>query len=618
MKFVWKFVCEFLQNLYIKLPVVLYDVFSIPVAWTLAFWFGLNLPPFQHIVTMPAYLHALSVLMIVQMPCYYLFRVYRGLWRYASLDDLFRIFRSVLCAIMVSIPLFYMFSFWHAVPPAVFLLYIMLLLTLLCGARLLVRHYSDLSSGRELDGLSQRVLIVGAGMAAEGLIRDLKRHHAYVPVGMVDDDRTKAGLEVHGVSVLGAIDKLPDLVRQNRVDLIFIAIPSSTPVQMRRIVDFCISSQVPFHTLPSLEALASGRVEVNALRKVRIEDLLGRHQVNLSWDKIVDYTRGKRILLTGGGGSIGSELCRQVASLQPASMLILDNCEHHLYDIHQELSARFPSLDIQLSLTSVTDAVNLNKVFASFKPHVVFHAAAYKHVPLLENQIQIAVQNNILGTGIAAQASVAAGVNKFILISTDKAVNPTSIMGVTKRVAEIYCQNLNHHSSTQFITVRFGNVLGSTGSVVPLFQKQLQAGGPLTVTHPDIERFFMTIPEAAQLILQAMVNGSGGEIFVLDMGEPVKISYLAEQMIRLSGKIPGEDIKIEYVGLRPGEKLYEELFYDMEQLEKTSHEKLLKASHYDVDPQELEKRFRLLDEACRQQDEQLLATLLKQFVPEFN
>ncbi|MCZ4747212.1 UDP-N-acetylglucosamine 4,6-dehydratase family protein, partial [Legionella pneumophila] len=316
-------------------------------------------------------------------------------------------------------------------------------------------------------------------------------------------------------------------------------------------------------------------------------------------------------------GSIGSELCRQVMALEPASIAIVENSEFNLYRIEQELLKNFPGIPVELSLISVTDEIAINHLFRRFQPEIVFHAAAYKHVPMLQHQVRVAVFNNVIGTQVVAKASVTFGAEKFILISTDKAVNPTNIMGTTKRVAEIYCQNLNARVKTQFITVRFGNVLGSAGSVVPLFQKQLQEGGPLTVTHPDMQRYFMTIPEACQLILQAMVNGEGGEIFVLDMGEPVKISYLAEQMIRLAGKEPGRDIMIEYTGLRPGEKMYEELFHETEQLTSTKHEKLFKARFRELDWNDLTQTMRMLQAACIEHQDEELLVLLKSLVPEF-
>lgn len=607
----------FLQKLYSKFPVIAFDVFSIPIAWYLAYWLRYNMESMPNrFMTMDSF-YALCLLSMVQILSYYGFRVYRGLWRFSSLSDVMRIIRAVAFASLGVIPLFYLTSLLSTIPRSVLPLYSMILGGLLCSGRLLLRYYWDKQNkiGKKT---AQRVLIVGAGHAAESLVRDLNRSLSYLPIGLVDDSSAKRGLDVHGIRVLGIIAQLPELVERYRIDLIFIAIPSAGSTLMRRIVGYCDKSGVAFRTLPGLEALASGHVEVNALRKVNIDDLLGRDQVTIEWDKIIDCICGMRVLVTGGGGSIGSELCRQIMRFQPGKLLVLDNNEYNLYAIEQELKTAFPDKCIQLALISVTDLLAVDAVFSAFKPDIVFHAAAYKHVPMLENQIRVAVQNNVIGTQIVAQAAVKTNVAKFILISTDKAVNPTNIMGTTKRVAEIYCQNLNLHVETQFITVRFGNVLGSTGSVVPLFQKQLEQGGPLTVTHKDVQRYFMTIPEASRLILQAMVNGQGGEIFVLDMGEPIKISYLAEQMIRLAGKEPGKDIQIEYTGLRPGEKLYEELFHHSEHLVETTHAKLFKARFRQMDWSELLQTFRMIQAACASLQNDELLVLLKSVVPEFN
>lgn len=608
----------FLEKIYAKLPVIVFDIVSIPIAWYIAYLLRYNLESLPNTVMSSTSLLAFSMVFLLQTYSYYHFKVYRGLWQFSSLNDLRRIFFAVIYATSIAIPLLYLTSLLQVVPRAVFPLYTMVLTMLLSGGRLLFRSYR---AGRKPSNYSnevKRVLVIGAGHAGENIIRDLKRTKSYRPIGLVDDNIGKRGLEVHGVRVLGTIAQLPDLVSKNQIDFIFIAIPSAGSALMRRIVGICETCKIPFHTLPGLQDLAAGRVKLNSLRQVKIDDLLGRDQIELSWDKIGTAIAGKRILVTGGGGSIGSELCRQVLLLQPSKLLILDSCELNLYQIDQEIRNSHPNIALELALVSVTDAVAVEQLFWSFKPELVFHAAAYKHVPLLEDQIRIAVQNNVLGTQIVAQASAAVGVEKFVLISTDKAVNPTNIMGTTKRVAEIYCQNFNACVRTQFITVRFGNVLGSAGSVVPLFQKQLEVGGPLTVTHPDIERYFMTIPEASQLILQAMVNGCGGEIFVLDMGEPIKISYLAEQMILLSGKKPNEDIMIQYTGLRPGEKLFEELFHESEQLEQTEHVKLFKAKFRQMEWTQLTQTMRMLRTACAESLNEELFVLLKSLVPEFS
>ena len=610
----------FFKKLHSKLPVLLFDLGSIPFAWFSAYWLRNNFKPFTHFFFSKQALIALALLYSVQIAAYYYFKIYRGLWRFSSLNDVLRILKAVSSTALFVIPLFYLTSVLAFIPRSILPLYALILTTLWCGARLTMRLLLD--KKYQTAGISvqqaKKVLIIGAGQAGESLVRDLNRTNLYQVLGFIDDNIAKIGLEVHGVQVLGPTSQLVKCVKHYAIDLLFIAIPSANSASMRKIVTFCDLTQIPYRTLPSLAALAEGQVNVNTLRAVNIEDLLGRDPVHLEWDKIATAILGKRIVVTGGGGSIGSELCRQIAALKPSCIAIIENSEFNLYQIEQELLQTFPKLSIKPCLISITDELAIEHLFAEFKPEILFHAAAFIHVPMLQNQIRVAVINNIMGTQVLAKASVAFEVEKFILISSDKAVNPTNIMGTTKRVAEIYCQNLNAQVETQFITVRFGNVLGSAGSVVPLFQKQLQQGGPLTVTHPDMMRYFMTIAEASQLILQAMVNGHGGEIFVLDMGEPIKISYLAEQMIRLAGKEPGHDIAIEYVGLRPGEKLYEELFHPSEELVATAHEKLFKAKFRKIEWEELTQTLRMLTAACTAHQEDELLILLNSLVPELH
>lgn len=598
-----------------KLSALILDIIAIPIAWYFAYWLRYNLQPFPTSLGSFYSLSALSILILLQTGCYYFFKVYRGLWSFFSIKDVLKIIKSTLVTVIISVPILFAVGLFYHVPRSILPLYAISLVIFLCSSRLLTRLYFEYRY-QKTKNQHKNVLIIGAGQAGESLIRDLKRNAEYFPIGLIDDDVNKLGVEIHGVKVIGAINELISIAKKYQVELIFIAIPSASPATVRRIVTQCEQTKIPFRILPSIAALASGRVEVNFLRAVSLEDLLGREQVELCWDKITGIINNKRIIVTGGGGSIGSELCRQILTQKPHSLLIIDNSEFNLYKIQQELRDKFPTSNIQVSLNSIIDSVAINYVFDQFCPHIVFHAAAYKHVPMLEDQIRIAVQNNILGTKTLAEASVALGVEKFILISTDKAVNPTNVMGTTKRVAEIYCQNLNSQVDTLFITVRFGNVLGSTGSVIPLFQKQLEAGGPLTVTHRDVQRYFMTIPEASQLILQAMANGKGGEIFVLDMGEPIKISYLAEQMIRLAGKEPYQDIQITYTGLRPGEKLFEELFHASEELEPTEHQKLLKAKFRELEWSELVKAFHRIEDACFKYNEQEIIKVLKSLVPE--
>lgn len=607
-----------LQKIIKKLPVIAFDLLSIPLAWYLAYWLRYNMDILPSYVMTAQSLYSLVILTSIQMACYYYFKVYRGLWLFSSINDVLRIVKAITTAIVLALPVLYLSSLLMLVPRSVIPLYGMLLTSLLCGGRFLMRISRDTNRAPDQGQEDlQRVLIIGAGRAGESLVRDLKRTQSYCLVGLLDDNPGKRGLEIHGIRVLGPTKELSQIVLTHQVEMIFIAIPSARATDMRRIVALCEGSNVPFRTLPGLADLVSGLVQINALREVNIQDLLGRDQVYLDWGKIADSIQNKHIVVTGAGGSIGSELCRQIMRQNPGKLLLIDNCEHNLYLIEQELRNSYPDALIEPALVSVTDAVAIDFHFKHFTPKIIFHAAAFKHVPMLEDQIRSAVQNNILGTVVVAEASVAVQAEKFILVSTDKAVNPANVMGTTKRIAEIYCQNLNERVDTKFITVRFGNVLGSAGSVLPLFQKQLKAGGPLTVTHPDIERYFMTIPEASQLILQAMVSGQGNEIFVLDMGEPIKISYLAEQLVRLAGKTPGKDIEICYTGLRPGEKLFEELFHESENLVKTQHEKLFQASFRKLDWNELTETMHLLQAACNRHNNDELHIIIKSLVPEF-
>jgi FlaA1/EpsC-like NDP-sugar epimerase len=461
------------------------------------------------------------------------------------------------------------------------------------------------------------VLIIGAGQAGEMLARDLLRdpEAKYRPVGFVDDNPATRGKDIHGLPVMGSCDDIPKAVGERDIDLLMLAVPSASQQQLRRIVGICETAGKPFRILPRMQDLVNGQVSLKELRDVKIDDLLGRDVVSLDWDAVTHGTREKTILVSGGGGSIGSELCRQLARLRPQQLVILERSEYNLYSIELELRREYPDLPLAAVLGDVGDASAVEQLLRRYRPQAIFHAAAYKHVPMLEEQARAAVTNNVFGTQVLATLADRHGCEVFVMISTDKAVNPTNVMGASKRVAEIVCQAMDARSKTRFITVRFGNVLGSTGSVVPLFQQQIAAGGPVTVTHPDITRYFMTIPEAAQLILQGSVIGSGGEIFVLDMGEPVKIAYLAEQLILLSGKRPGVDIEIVYRGLRPGEKLHEELFYAEERLADTAHPKILLARSEQPDVDRLESTLAQLDKACRRHDEETIKTLLAGMIP---
>lgn len=612
-------VFNLLRKIYVKFPILLFDILAIPIscyiAYTLRYNFGNFILPFTTVDLIVLF----TVLITVQTCSYYYFRVYRGIWRFFSFSDATRIMQATATATIIVVPIYYFLSYIGQIPRSVFPLYCLVHIATLSSGRLLRRYTWELVLKKHNNTFAKRVLIIGAGNAGESIVRDLNRSHIYYPMGFVDDNVLKKGLEVHGVRVLGSTKDIAKLVIKYNIDLIFIAIPSANSVEMQKIVGECQRCSVQYRTLPSLDAinLNSVRVDAGLLRDVSLEDLLGRDQVKLQWDKIYSTLFDKVVLVTGGGGSIGSELCRQILSCKPNRLIIIDNSEFNLYKVDRELREAFPNLSIELALINITDVVAVNHIFQIYKPEIVFHAAAYKHVPMLESQIRVAAVNNILGTIVIAEAGITHEVKKFILISSDKAVNPTNIMGATKRVAEIYCQNLDLRVNTQFITVRFGNVLGSVGSVVPLFKSQLEKGGPLTVTHKDMKRYFMTISEASQLILQAMANGDGGEIFVLDMGKPVSIDYLAHQMITLYGKIPGKDIQIQYTGLRPGEKLYEELFHSSEYLIKTEHEKILKARFREVDWEELNQALRLLKIASNNYSDDEIIILIKNLVPEF-
>ncbi|MGB0134645.1 polysaccharide biosynthesis protein [Dokdonella sp.] len=543
--------------------------------------------------------------------------LYKGLWRFASLPDLWNILRAaVLGALAIAITLF-LYNRLATVPRTVLLVYSPVLAVLLGLPRLAYRYWKD----SRLDFLSRspamRVLVLGAGRAGDTLVRGLVRENRYRLVGILDDNHQIRGARIHGVPVLGNLEQLPDLSRETAAQMLLIAMPSATSLQMQRVVGLCEQTGLPFRTMPRLADVVAGRSSFGELKEVAIEDLLGREQVQLDWTSIRTGISGKRVLVTGGGGSIGSELCRQVARLGASALTILEISEYNLYRIEQELRREFPDLLLDARIGDCGDLPGCERVFAMARPQVVFHAAAYKHVPLLQDQLREAFRNNVMGTLAVAQAADRHGVECFVLISTDKAVNPSSIMGACKRAAEIYCQNFAAQSQTRFITVRFGNVLDSAGSVVPLFREQIRKGGPVTVTHPEITRYFMTIPEACQLILQAGVLGKGGEIFALDMGEPVKISYLAEQMVLLAGKQPGRDIEIVYTGLRPGEKLFEELFHPLENYQATTHAKIYLAQPRLMAWSLLAMQMQQAELAVREFDEVQLRRILDQLLPEF-
>jgi len=599
-----------------RLAVIVHDLLMVVVAWGLAFFtrYNFSLPDSAWAMVW----QTLVVVVVAQAVVFGITGLYKGLWRFASLPDMWNISRAAIIGVLAISLCLFLFNRMEGVPRTVLLFYPVYLVFLLGVPRIAYRMWKEHGLNLKNAVGRKHVLIVGAGRSGEMLVRDLLREGEYLVVGFLDDNKRLKGAKVRGIPVLGTIYDIPDIVDVYQVNIIMISIPSASSKQMRRIVEQCEQTEVPFRTLPRMQDLVSGQSTLNELREVAIDDLLGRDPVQLDWEGINQGIAGKTVLISGGGGSIGSELCRQVAKLGPARLVLFEKSEFNLYSIGCELKNEFPNLIFNSVLGDVCDVAAVENVLKSLKPEIIFHAAAYKHVPMLEYQVREAVRNNVLGTRLMAKSAANFGCKTFVMISTDKAVNPANVMGASKRASEIYCQTLNAHVDTHYITVRFGNVLGSAGSVVPLFKQQIAQGGPVTVTHPDITRFFMTIPEASQLILQAASMGEGGEIFVLDMGEPLKIGYLAEQMIRLSGKMPGEDIEIKYTGLRPGEKLYEELFYKQEDLLKTGHKKILLARSTKSEWDEVESNMATLQNASDDFDESLIQEVLHQLVPELS
>jgi FlaA1/EpsC-like NDP-sugar epimerase len=549
---------------------IAHDLAAVAVAWLLAFWLRFN-------PDMPAF-YAEQAWQSVQwvVPLYALFflisGLYRGIWRFASLPDLQRIILAVGGGALAVAAALFMLQF--AVPRSVLLMSPVLLVMMMGGSRLAYRGWKERSFGALIAAGREPVLVLGATDAAANLIKDLSRSPQWRVVGVFDDDRTHHRRQIHGATVYGAFDDLPGMQRRLNARHAIIAMPEANHSARRQAVETARAAGLQVLTVPSFDDLISGRVTVSQIRNVELDDLLGRDPVKLDTAGLHEWLGARTVLVSGAGGSIGAELCRQVARYKPQRIVLLESSEFSLYTMEQEFLRQMPGVAISPVIGDVKDAQRMRQLLSALKPAVIFHAAAYKHVPLMENEnAWQAVLNNVLGTRVLAEAAITHSVEKFVLISTDKAVNPTNVMGATKRMAELVCQSLQQRGGTRFVIVRFGNVLGSTGSVIPKFREQIAAGGPVTVTHPDITRFFMSIPEAVQLVMQAGLMGGSGEIFVLDMGDPVKIADLARDMIRLSG-FDENDIKVVYTGLRPGEKLYEEVLAADENSLPTPHPKL--------------------------------------------
>jgi FlaA1/EpsC-like NDP-sugar epimerase len=546
------------------------------------------------------------------------FGIQQGLWRYVGLHDLARIFWASVISAVVFFGVVHGLLGWVAYPRSVIILTSVLSGLFLAGIRLVVRWFREWL--RVLSPSARRVLIVGAGHAGELLVRDMLSdgNSQYRPVGLVDDDPIKRKMKIHGVSVVGTIEDIAGLTRGLVAHEIIVAIPSASTALKQRILAAAEGCKVPIKLLPSVKQLLANPEALRQVRPMSLEDLLQREPIQMDRQELHPLLEGKRVLVTGAGGSIGSELCRQIARYHPSTLILFERYENGLYALDLELRRQFPTLTIISAVGDVTVHDRVIEVLRQTDPELVFHAAAHKHVPLMELNPKEAVRNNIFGTKVVAEAALACGVDRFVLISTDKAVNPTSVMGATKRVAEDLLQKLTYSGQTKFTVVRFGNVLGSNGSVVPLFTDQIRRGGPVTVTHPEIKRFFMTIPEAVQLVLQASLLGRGGEVFVLDMGEQVKVVDLARNMIVLSGLVPDQDILIEFSGLRPGEKLYEELFDATEQVEPTSHAKIRRAISPPVTQSDrLDRAIVHLEAALSHGDDDELICRLKEAVPTY-
>ena len=547
-----------------------HDVFAAALAWFGAFLLRFNLDiPEDYAQMMWRHLPWAAA---VQAVVFWYFGLYRGIWRFASLPDLKRILIAVLVAGAGITAAFFMLRI--PVPRSVLILDPILLVALMGGSRLIYRMHRERRMRSRLPTTREPVLVLGAGAAGAKLIAELAQSREWRVVGVLDDDRFKRGRQIHGVRILGSLDELPHWCAELAVAKAIIAFPTASHRVRRGAVEACRAANVEALTVPSYDDLVSGKVTVSQIRHVELDDLLGRDPVTLDTSGLSEWILGRTILVTGAGGSIGSEICRQVLRFQPSMLILLEIGEHALYQMEQELPAQFPQTRFVWAIGDVKNRERVDALMALYRPTIVFHAAAYKHVPLMEDEnAWEALVNNVTGTRILADAAVRHAVEKFVLISTDKAVNPTNVMGASKRLAELVCQAMQMPEATRFVIVRFGNVLGSTGSVVPKFRAQIASGGPITVTHPEIRRYFMSIAEAAQLVLQAGLMGRGGEVFVLDMGEPVKIADLARDLIKLSG-FTEEEIPIRYTGLRPGEKLYEELLASDENSLPTPHPKL--------------------------------------------
>ena len=600
--------------------IIILDIIATAGSFFFGLWFRAEFM-FSEIAVrhLEGYLSAILPWCAITVLVFALFKLYSSIWVYVSASEVFRIIGAYAVLAVVGVVLF---RFDGTLIPRSsmvvgFLLSFMCTVGIRFSYRMVRMAMQKLNHMAHMGGI-KRVMLIGAGEAGRTLIMEYinsKFIHDDV-VCVIDDNSAKIHRRLCGVPIVGGRQEIPKAAKRYRIDKIVFAIPSASALTRKEILDICSTTGCEVHMLPGIYQMLNGEVSVSKLRRVDPQDLLGRDPVNVNVDELADFISGKVVLVTGGGGSIGSELCRQIAHLKPAQLIIFDIYENNAYDIQMELRRTYPELNLEVLIGSVRNMARLESVMRTYRPELVFHAAAHKHVPLMEDSPNEAIKNNVFGTYNMAKVSSIYGVKRFVLISTDKAVNPTNIMGASKRLCEMVVQMMNRESKTEFVAVRFGNVLGSNGSVVPLFKKQIEEGGPVTVTHPDVIRYFMTIPEAVSLVLQACVYAQGGEIFVLDMGEPVKIDTMARNLIRLSGYEPDVDIKIEYTGLRPGEKLYEELLMKEEGLQETANRMIHIGKPIEMDDERFKEQLSRLAVACQEEAEDM-KDIVAQVVPTY-
>jgi FlaA1/EpsC-like NDP-sugar epimerase len=600
---------------------IIYDIISVVAASYLALVmrYDLRFTGIPHYFLEPI-TRFLIINIALTLLVLYLFKMYHSLWAFAGETELQNVVIScVISAAINGVGLQFFRVTDRAVPHSYYFLYAVILIAFVFVSRFSYRFFRGLKHKKLNRNNNISVMVIGAGEAANMIVKEIVSSNFSTMVirCIIDDDRGKWGRFIQGIKVVGGRDKIIESADIYGIDEIIVAMPSISRAEMTDILDICKETSCKLRALPGVYQLVNGEVSVSKLRDVEVEDLLGREPAEIDLESILSYVKGKKVLVTGGGGSIGSELCRQIASHGPSELIILDIYENNAYDIQQELINRWPELKLTVLIASVRNTNRMNRIFERYKPEIVYHAAAHKHVPLMEASPNEAVKNNVFGTFKTAMAAATNDTKRFVMISTDKAVNPTNIMGASKRICEMIIQTLNKHYPTEFVAVRFGNVLGSNGSVIPLFKRQIMEGGPVTVTHPDIIRYFMTIPEAVSLVLQAGAYARGGEIFVLDMGKPIKILDLARNLIRLSGYREGEDIKIEFTGLRPGEKLYEELLMEEEGMKETSNRMIYIGKPIELDQDIFFNSLKRLKEASKKETDDI-RPLIKEMVPTYN